>query len=293
MIKDSRGRKVFLITNNIFLIAASLLCLLPIIHIAAVSFSSSSAATAGLVRLWPVNFTLNSYDYVFKRVEFWRSMGVSLRRITLGGSINMLLTIIIAYPLSKENRSFPFRTFYVWLFFITTLFNGGLIPGYMLINRIGLIDTIWSLILPGAVPVFNVILLLNFYRQIPKELEEAAFIDGANHWATLWRIYVPTSVPALATLTLFALVGHWNSWFDGLIYMNRPEHYPLQSYLQTVVIQRDLSLVGDDEWKDLMEVSDRTVKAAQIFLGALPILSVYPFLQRYFVKGIVLGSIKG
>lgn len=293
MIMDSRGRKIFLILNNIFLLIASLVCLLPIIHVAALSFSSNSAATAGLVRMWPVDFTLSSYNYVFKRVDFWKAMVVSLKRIVLGGGLNMILTIVVAYPLSKEKNKFRWRSVYVWLFFITMLFNGGLIPTYMVIRNTGLIDTIWSLTLPGAVPVFNVILLLNFFRQVPKELEEAAFIDGAGHWTTLWKIYVPTSVPALATLTLFTLVYHWNSWFDGLIYMNRPEHYPLQSYLQTVVIQRDLSLVGEDEWKTLSKISDRTVKSAQIFLGALPILTVYPFLQRYFVKGIVLGSVKG
>lgn len=293
MIKETNGRKVFLVINNIFLITVSLLCLLPIIHIAALSFSSSAAATAGYVKLWPIDFNLNSYSFVFKRVEFWRAMGISLKRVVLGGTLNMVFTIMIAYPLSMEAANFRWRTFYVWIFFITTLFNGGLIPTYMVIKATGIIDTLWSLILPGVVPVFNVILLLNFYRQIPRELEEAAFIDGAGHWITLWKVYVPTSLPALATITLFSVVSHWNSWFDGLIYMNRPEHYPLQSYLQTVVIQRDLSLVGAEEWKNMKEISDRTVKAAQIFLGALPILSVYPFLQRYFVKGIVMGSVKG
>jgi putative aldouronate transport system permease protein len=293
MIKESASRKVFVVFNTVFLIAASLLCLLPIIHIAAVSFSSSAAATAGLVKLWPVDFTMNSYNYVFKRDAFWRAIVVSFQRVVLGGGVNMLLVIMTAYPLSKEVTRFKMRTVYAWLFFMTMIFSGGLIPWYMVIRNLGLLNSIWALVLPGAVPVFNVILLLNFFRQIPHELEEAAAIDGAGHWTILWRIFIPTSLPALATIALFTAVGHWNSWFDGLILMNRPEKYPLQSYLQTVVIQRDLSLVGQDEWKNLMEVSDRTVKSAQIFLGALPILTVYPFLQKYFVKGIVVGSVKG
>jgi putative aldouronate transport system permease protein len=156
-----------------------------------------------------------------------------------------------------------------------------------------LLDTIWALVLPGAVSVFNVILLLNFFRQVPKELAEAAFIDGANHWSTLWRIYVPVSTPALATILLFCLVHHWNSWFDGLILMNRPEHYPLQSYIQTIVVTRSFESMTQEEALNLARISDKTLKSAQIFLGSLPIIAVYPFLQRYFVKGIVLGGVKG
>jgi putative aldouronate transport system permease protein len=291
--KLSRGQKIFNVFNVIFLLAAALSCVLPIVHIFALSLSSNNAASAGFVKLWPVQPNFNSYDYVFKRAQFWRSFVISIERVGLGVFINMLLTILIAYPLSKESHRFKARTAYVWVFFFTSLFSGGLIPGYMLVYSLKLIDTLWVLVLPGAVPVFNVILLLNFFRQLPIELEEAALIDGASHWRILWRIYVPTSTPALATLVLFCAVGHWNSWFDGMIFMNRPEHYPLQSYLQSVIVMRDLSLVGSDAWRDLMQISDRTVKAAQIFMGALPILMVYPFLQRYFVKGIVLGSVKG
>ncbi len=291
--KLTKSQKIFNVFNILFLLAAALSCVLPIVHILALSFSSNNAASAGFVKLWPVQPNINSYMYVFRRAQFWRSFLISIERVGLGVIINMLLTILIAYPLSKESHRFKARTVYVWIFFFTSLFSGGLIPGYMLVYSLKLIDTIWALVLPGAVPVFNVILLLNFFRQLPLELEEAALIDGASHWRILWRIYVPTSTPALATLVLFCAVGHWNSWFDGMIFMNRPEHYPLQSYLQSVIVMRDLSLVGNDAWRDLMEISDRTVKAAQIFMGALPILMVYPFLQRYFVKGIVLGSVKG
>lgn len=281
-----------MIFNYTFLISLSILCLLPLIHVFALSLSSSAAATAGLVKLWPVDFTTSSYDYVLSKPEFLRSMGVSLKRVLLGVSINMLLTVLIAYPLSKETEKFRWRTAYAWFFVITILFSGGLIPLYMTVKMTGLLGSIWALILPSAVPVFNVILLLNFFRGLPKALEEAAFIDGAGHWTLLWKIFVPLSAPALATITLFATVNHWNSWFDGLIFMNSPEDYPLQSYLQTVVIQRDLTLVSAAEMRTLAEVSDRTAKAAQIFLGALPILLVYPFLQRFFMKGIVLGSVK-
>ncbi|MFD0715025.1 carbohydrate ABC transporter permease [Paenibacillus sp. GCM10027626] len=286
------GRKVFVSLNYTILTLLSLLCLMPLIHVLAISFSSSAAATGGLVKLWPVEFTLSSYQFVTAKPAFLASLGVTLQRVGIGLAINMVLTILVAYPLSKEVHKFPYRTLYVWIFVITILFQGGLIPLYMTVKYTGVMDTIWALVLPGAVPVFNVVLLLNFFRALPKELEEAAFMDGAGHFTTLWRIIVPLSAPALATLTLFATVGHWNAWFDGLIFMNAPEKYPLQSYLQTVVINRDISLMSSTDMKSLAEVNDRTAKAAQIFLGALPILLVYPFLQRFFMKGIVLGSVK-
>lgn len=284
---------MFTILNSSFLIISALLCIIPLIYIAAVSFSSSSAAAAGKVILWPVEFSLNSYAYVARRPAFWHSMLISVERIALGGFVNLILTILCAYPLSKEKSEFRFRTFYAWTFFITMLFSGGLIPWYIVIKQAGLIDSIWALVLPGAVPVFSVILLLNFFREVPKELSEAAFIDGAGHWTTLWKIYVPVSTPALATILLFALVGHWNSWFDGLILMNDADNYPLQSYIQTIVVQRSYSMLSRQEITELATISDRTLRASQIFLGTLPILLVYPFLQKYFVKGIVLGGVKG
>lgn len=289
----SFGRRVFVAFNYTALIVLSLLCILPLVHVFALSLSSNAAATAGMVKLWPVEFSLKSYEFVLNRPEFVKSLAVTLERVGLGLPLNLLLTVVIAYPLSKESARFKPRTAYVWFFVFTMLFHGGLIPSYMTIRETGLLDTIWALILPGAVPVFNVVLLLNFFRGLPKELEEAAFMDGAGHFRTLWQIYVPLSTPALATIALFTTVGHWNSWFDGLIYMNSPERYPLQSYLQTVIAQRDMTLASSTDLELLAEVSDRTVKAAQIFMGSLPILLVYPFLQRYFMKGIVMGSVKG
>jgi len=291
--RTSWGRRLFVVLNYVFLTALSLTCLLPILHVLAISFSSSAMASAGEVVLWPVDFTLKSYEYVLGKEAFVQSIVVTLERVGLGVTLNMLLTIVIAYPLSKEVQGFRYRTWYAWFFVFTILFSGGIIPWYFTINETGLIDTIWALILPGAVPVFNVILLLNFFRGLPKELEEAAFIDGAGHLQILFRLFVPLSKPALATILLFTVVGHWNSWFDGLVLMNRPEHYPLQSYLQTVVIMQDLSSMTLEDAKMLSEISDRTTKAAQIFLAAFPVLLVYPFLQKYFVKGIVLGSVKG
>ena len=293
MKKLSLGRKTFLVINVIVLVTLALLCLLPLVNVLSVSLSSKNAAAAGLVKLWPVEFTVASYRYALSKSEFIVAMGVSVKRLLLGVSVNMLLTILVAYPLSKNKSGFKARSFYTWFFLITILFNGGLIPTYMAINTYGLIDSIWALVLPMAVPVFHVVILMNFFRELPKELEEAAFLDGAGHWDILWRVYVPLSKPALATLILFCAVFHWNSWFDGILYMNRPAHYPLQSYLQTVIINRDLTSLASGSLEDLALISERTTKASQVFIGAIPILLVYPFLQPYFVKGMVLGSVKG
>ncbi len=287
------GRKLFLALDYAFLIGLAVLCLLPLINVLAISFSSSTAATANLVKFWPVDFNLKSYDYALNKPEFADAYWVSFKRILIGTPVNVVLTMLVAYALSKDDRQFRWRKIYSWAFIFTMLFNGGLIPWYITIKELGLIDTFWALVLPGAVPVFSVILLLNFFRGIPKEIEEAALIDGCGHWRIMWQIFLPLSAPAIATITLFSLVGHWNSWFDGLILMNKTEHYPLQSYLQTLVISFDLKIMNVKEAELLSQINNRTLKASQIFLAALPIMLTYPMLQKYFMKGIVMGSVKG
>lgn len=285
-------RSLFNICNLIFLIALSLLCILPVIQVIAVSFSSSSAAAAGLVKLWPVEFSLKSYEFILKKKDFLGSFLISIQRVILGTGISMFLTVTLGYALSKEAKDFRMRTFYAWYFVITILFSGGLIPWYLTIKYTHLMDTLWALVIPGAVTVFNVILLLNFFRGLPKELEESSFMDGGSHWITLWKIYLPLSMPAIATVSLFTIVGHWNSWFDGLMLVNSPSDYPLATYLQTAIIQQDFANMRAEDVKTLSEISDRTTRAAQIFIGALPIMAVYPFLQKYFMTGLVMGSVK-
>jgi putative aldouronate transport system permease protein len=214
-------------------------------------------------------------------------------RVLVGVPVNMLLTILVAYPLSRTLKEFRSRDFFAWFFLLTVLFSGGLIPFYMVVRQTGLIDSFWALILPGALPVFNVILLVSSFRNIPKELEEAAAIDGAGHWTILFKIILPMSLPILATLTLFVAVSHWNAWFDGLILMNSPDKYPLQSYLQTVIINPDPRFLSERDLALLQLISNRTTRAAEIFIAMIPIMIIYPFLQRYFVAGIKLGSVKG
>ena len=281
------------VANLALLALLGLLCAFPIVHTLALSFSSASAASAGLVTLWPVAFTTQAYRFVLENPAFIRSFGVSTMRVLVGVPVNMILTILVAYPLSRSKEEFRARGFFAWFFVITVLFSGGLIPWYMVIGQTGLIDSFWALIIPGALPVFNVILLANSFRSIPKELEEAAAMDGAGHWTILFRVLLPLSLPILATLTLFVAVAHWNAWFDGMILMNSPAKYPLQSYLQTVVINPDPRMLTERDLALLQLISNRTTRAAQIFIATIPILIVYPFLQRYFTTGIKLGSVKG
>ncbi len=282
--------QAFDLLNYVLLAAVSLLCLVPIWHIAMVSLSGEGPANQDIVGLLPSEFNFNSYVSILRLDKFWDAFGVSTTRVLLGGLINFLLTVMMAYPLSKESSYFRSRSIYIWALVFTMLFSGGLIPAYMVINELHLIDTIWALVLPGAVPVFNVILMINFMRQLPKELEEACLVDGASQWAIMTRIYVPLSLPVIATVTLFSVVGHWNSWFDGLIYMNQTSNYPLQTYLHVVLASRNL--VNADQNSVMASLTNRSAISAQIILASLPILIVYPFLQRFFIHGIVMGSVK-
>ncbi|GHI00024.1 carbohydrate ABC transporter permease [Neobacillus kokaensis] len=275
-----------------FLVIIALLCIAPIWYTVAVSFSEKSAVAGGLVTWRPVQFTLSAYETLLSDGSFFRAFGVSVERVILGGGLNFILTVLMAYPLSRSSKQFKMRNIYMWFIIFTMLFSGGLIPLFLTIESYGLLDTIWALVLPGAVPVFNVILLLNFFRAIPKELDEAADMDGAGPWYKLFRIYLPLSVPALATITLFSVVGHWNSFFDGMIFMTQAENYPLQTYIQQLVVQTDISNLTTEELKMIAQMSNKTLNAAKIVISMIPILIVYPFVQRYFIHGIMLGSVK-
>jgi len=287
----SSGYTIFTIWNTIILSLLSVLCVLPLIHVLALSFSSRAAATANIVNFWPVGFTTDAYVKTLSNTAFLQSLWIGVERTVLGTVLSMVVITMAAYSLSKTSYKFPGRQIYIWVFVFTMLFSGGLIPSYILISKLHLMDTIWALILPTAVSVWNMILMLNFFRTIPQELEEAAHIDGAGHLRVLWSVYLPVSMPSIATLSLFTMVFHWNSWFDGMIYMSNPKGYPLATYLHSMIVSDNLSRVGVT-LASIDNFSNRTVKSAQIFIGALPILMVYPFLQKYFVKGIVLGSVK-
>ncbi|MEG0294092.1 carbohydrate ABC transporter permease [Enterococcus sp.] len=295
MNQKSKTYRIFEVFNYIFLTLVALICILPFLHVLAVSLSSNAAVNSGTVTFFPKDFSLEAYKYLAGKTEFLRSLLVSVKRVIIGTAIGVTTTILCAYPLSKENSDFKLRKYYVWIFIFAMLFNGGLIPTYLVVKQVGFIDTIWALVIPGAVATGNIILMLNFFRGIPKALEEAALIDGANHWTILFKVYLPLSTASIATITLFTMVGHWNDWFAPLLYMNNTANYPLATYLQNMIQASSLIKDATDPEliKQLLAIGNKTLQSSQIFLGALPILCVYPFLQKYFAKGITIGSVKG
>jgi len=295
MIREtSAASKIFDLVLIIVLVAISLLCILPIWYTLMVSFSQKSAAAAGIVSVWPVGFNLNSYVQIMKDAVFFNSFWVSIQRVALGASLSFVVTVFMAYPLSKSTKEFRLRNVLMWVLVFMMLFSGGLIPLYQTVKAYGLIDSVWVLVLSGGLPMFNVILVMNFFRNLPKELEESAFVDGAGPWYTLIKLIIPLSVPVLATVTLFSIVSHWNEFFSGLVFMTKPDNYPLQTYIQQMVVQMDLTTINNDPeaLKRLNELSNQTLNAAKIFIAMIPILVIYPFLQRFFVHGITLGSVK-
>jgi putative aldouronate transport system permease protein len=270
----------------------SLVSIAPVIHTISVSFSNTSAAAGGLVNFWPIGFNLESYRKIIDDPHFINSFFVSVKRVLLGGGVNFVLTVLMAYPLSRSSKEFPLRNVYMWFMLFTMLFSGGVIPLYLTVKSLGLFNSLWALVLPGAVPVFNVVLLMNFFRNMPKELTEAAYMDGAGPWYMLLKIFLPLSLPSLATVTLFSVVGHWNAFFDGMIFMRNMEYYPLQTYIQQLVVQLNISEIDSSQQEMLSKISDKTLNAAKIVVSMVPILVVYPFLQKYFIHGIMLGSVK-
>lgn len=291
-IKTSPGRKVFLAINYVVLTLVTICSLFPLVYTLALSLSSNSAAAAGRVTIFPVEFTLDSYKYIFENPAFFTAFGISVVRVILGTVISLTVVMLSAYALSQEDENFLGRKFYTWFMMVTMVFSGGMIPLFIVVRQVKIYNTIWALVLPNAVAVFNIILMLNFFRGIPTALSESAFLDGANHFQVLTKIYLPVSKPSVATVSLFTIVNHWNSWFDGMIYMSDPSKYPLQTYLRNLLQTVDASQIDLNTVSSLAKVSQRTVSAAQIFIAIVPILLIYPYLQRFFITGMTLGSVK-
>lgn len=281
----------------LIVIVLALSCLVPMLNVVALSLSSSSAVAANAVGLWPVDLTLAAYERIMSDQQFWRSFGISVIRVVISLLLNLVMIVTMAYPLSKSKKVFRTRKLFMSVMVFAMLFSGGMIPTYLVVRNLGLLNTIWSLILPSAVPIGSVILVMNFFRAIPKSLEESARIDGANPLQILGRIYIPMSLPCLATVSLFSIVGSWNDFFSGLIYMTKTENYPLMTYIQTlsVNIAETMQQAGNltsEQLQSLLAVSDRNLNAAKIVVAVVPLLIIYPLLQKYFVQGIVVGSVK-
>ncbi|MFE5317823.1 carbohydrate ABC transporter permease [Paenibacillus sp. NPDC056579] len=285
----SRGENAFSVVNVIILSLISLSMILPFIHIAAKSLSSEAYVLAKEILLWPKGFTWMSYQYVLTNKQFFDSFTNSVFITVVGTLISMALTVLAAYPLSKRNL--PYGRVLMLLFVITMFFSGGLIPTYLVVKEVGLLNTLWSLILPGALAPFNLILVRNFFLSLPDTLEESARMDGASNWRILWSLYIPLSKPALATISMFYAVGYWNSFFQAMMYITERRWMPLQMFL--------LQLVTDEKTADtavldvFRDITPETIRAAAILCVVIPILCVYPFIQKYFVKGVMLGAVKG
>ncbi|MEG0286465.1 MULTISPECIES: carbohydrate ABC transporter permease [Vagococcus] len=293
--KEKFGLRSFIIHLIVILLGIS--CLIPMLNVVAMSLSSSQAVNANQVGLVPVGLTWAAYERIIGDQQFWRSFGISVFRVIASLIINLFMIVTMAYPLSKSDKVFKGRSIFMNIMIFAMLFSGGMIPSYLVVKNLGMINSIWSLILPGAVPIGNVILVMNFFRGVPKSLEESAIIDGANPWQVLTRIYIPMSLPSLATVSLFSIVGSWNDFFGGLIYMTKTENYPLMTYIQSLSVNiaetiQKSSNMSAEQLSSLLEVSDRNLNAAKIVVAVIPLLLIYPMLQKYFVKGIVVGAVK-
>lgn len=290
--RHADNTRTAIITAIVILLA--LTCLLPLWNVVAISLSSSEAVAGNQVGLFPIGFSLASYKMLLEDGQFWRSFSISVLRVVIGWAVNILLTVLLAYPLSKTKAEFRGRNIMMGLTVFAMLFSGGMIPLYLIVKNLGLLNNIGSLVLPGAVPVFSVILLMNFFLALPPSLEEAACIDGANPWQILTKIYIPVSIPSIATISLFSVVGHWNDFQSGLLYITKVVNYPLQTYIQSLNINIAALVESGDvnALKNALEISNRNLNAAKIVVSVIPLLCIYPILQKYFITGIVVGSVK-
>lgn len=293
--KEKFGLRQFIIYTIVILLTLS--CLIPMLNVVALSLSSSTAVAGNRVALWPVDVTMAAYERIMGDAQFWRSFGISVFRVVASLILNIVIIVTMAYPLSKSKKVFRSRKFFMSLIIFAMLFNGGMIPTYLIVRNLGLINSVWSLILPGAVPIGSVILVMNFFRGVPKSLEESAWLDGANPWQILTKIYIPISLPSLATVSLFSIVGNWNDFMSGLIYMTKTANYPLMTYIQSLSVNIAETLqnstgMSSEQLQSLLAVSDRNLNAAKIVVAIVPLLVIYPFLQKYFVQGIVVGAVK-
>ena len=285
--------RVFDFCVFLLLLILGLSCLIPLLHVIALSLSSKTAALSGTVTLWPVELTFTPYKVLVTDQKFMQAMWISVQRVVLGGAINLVLTVITAFALSQDESDFPARKVYMWFMIFAMLFGASLVPWYFVIKATGLMDTIWALVIPGALPVYNTILLMNFFRNLPKEIKESAMLDGINPFQMMMRIFVPLAKPAIATVTVFSVVFHWNNFFDGLLLMNTPSNMPLQTYIQTLT-NTTVSVMSSSLTPAEIEAltSLKTFNAAKIVVASLPIVIFYPFMQKFFVSGLTLGSVK-
>jgi putative aldouronate transport system permease protein len=289
--KTSPGERIFNFGNLLVLGVIGLLCLYPFIYTLSISLSTATEASRQGFHLFPRDISLASYKMVLTNPDIVRGYVNTLVRTVLGTALTVVACCVAAYPLARKEM--PHRALMTFLIVFTMLFSGGMVPGYLLIKKLGLVNTVWALVLPGMLGAFNIVIIKNFFQSLPESLAESARMDGASEWTVLFRIYMPLSKPVLATVALWSAVGHWNAWFDALLYITDDRKQVLQTFLQRIVIESSTQLMelGVTD-TSIVQFTTETIKAATIIVTILPIICVYPFVQKYFVKGILLGGVK-
>ncbi|MDR0450516.1 MAG: carbohydrate ABC transporter permease [Treponema sp.] len=295
MAKGIWGRKtpediVFAAATNIFVLFVVFVTLYPFIFIASASISNASAVTRMEVWLLPKGINFGAYRRVFRETQLWISYRNTIWYVAVGTTVNLIMTTLLAYPLSR--RRFQGRRFLMIAITFTMFFSGGMIPSFILVRSLGLINTRWALVIPSAISTYNLIVTRTFFENIPESLHEMATIDGAGEFRIFVRIFLPLSLPILGTLVLFYAVGHWNTYFNAMLYLSRDALYPLQIFLRKILLQYEANDLVLDIQLDRNDIS-QTIRYATIMISTLPIICVYPFLQKYFVKGVMIGAIKG
>ncbi|AZV48662.1 ABC transporter permease [Bacillus halotolerans] len=287
---NTKAGRVFDVCNILFLGGVGAITILPFLYIIAGSFATEAELAQRSFFIFPKTFTLDAYRYVFSTPTFIRSMGVSIFITVVGTAVQLFFTFTMAYPLAK--RHVKGRNLLLNLVIFSMLFSGGMIPTYLVVKSLGLLDSYWALILPMAINPFNLIIIKNFFQQLPQELEESAKIDGCSEIGVFWRIALPLSKPVIATFALFYAVGIWNDFFHALLYINDSAKWPLQMVLRQVTILSDLTATNGDTMQNTIP-PEQGIKLAVIVIATIPILAVYPFLQKHFAKGMLIGSVKG
>ncbi|BFT70620.1 carbohydrate ABC transporter permease [Paenibacillus sp. P36] len=287
----SKGQLIFdwLIYIALFLISMSML--FPFIFVLSGSFTASEELLQKGVVLIPTQFSLDAYKYIFSTDTLFRSLLVTIFVTVSGTLINLIFTILMAYPLAR--KQLLFRRPIMLMIVFSMLFSGGMIPTFLIVKMLGLLGSYWALIIPGAISAFNLIILKGFFQQLPDGLEEAAKIDGCNDLGILLKIVLPLSLPAVATFSLFYAVGHWNTFFNAILYINDASKWPIQVLLRQIVILSEGGIGDSSSFQEGFVPPAQTVKMATIIVSTLPILIVYPFLQKHFSKGALMGSVKG
>ena len=292
-VRNSRGDKIFYIVAYTIITLLTLVVLLPMVFVVAASFSSGSAVTAGKVWLWPVDPTLYNYQSVLRYKNVWLGYRNTIFYTSAGTLINIIVTTLCAYPLARRNLKF--RGLFTAIFTFTMIFSGGMIPSYINIRDLGIMNSVWALLLPGAMSVYNMIITRTFIQStIPDELLEAAKLDGCNDTQFFFRVVLPLSKAVLAVIGIYYAVGHWNNYFSAFLYLTNKQLYPLQIFLRSILLQNnfDTDLMDEDMLAQIQNLQE-VLKYSIIVVSTAPLMFIYPFVQKYFVKGVMVGSVKG